>query len=380
MDKSHKEETIISVIGVRAFPSNFVGTSGLEVYVDKTVNNLLKVNRNLHFLIYTRKEYQPKKAKLPSSIKIKPLLTIRSKVLESLVYSFIASVISIFDESSVIWYHGVGPGFFFFLPRLFGKKVFITVHSLDWERRKWNQFERLLFRLGAYFFFVLNPKVTVVSKELKRNISKKFGITSSCTPPGIDLFESGVSRKVLKKFNLEKASYLLFLGRLVPEKRVEWLLETYLRLQKKFNGLKLVIAGGHGNLPSYEKKLKRKYENKDIIWTGYVFGKEKNSLLHYSLCFVLPSELEGSSISLNEAISAGKLCVVSSNCVPSDFKFLDNLFMFKKGSKILFYEALLKAVEAQKTKYVYTEEEQKILDKFSWMQTANIFNSLVSKL
>jgi len=368
--KRNNNRITISIIGVRAFPSEFAGTSGVEVYVEKTVRELVKNNRKLRFIIYTRTEYQPKKIKVLESIKIKPLFTVRSKVLESFIYSFFASLLCIFDSSSVVWYQGVGPGFFFFLPKLFGKKVILTVHSLDWERRKWTSFERFLFRNGAAFVFFLRPKVFTVSKKLKAILNEKFRVKATYAPPGIDLLRTRPPVSLLKKFNLAKNSYLLFLGRFVPEKRIEWLTQDYLNLRKRFDKLKLVIAGGHGNLPEYEEKLRKEYKDSDIIWAGYVFGEEKLALLSYCRLFVLPSELEGNSVSLMEALGASAYCVVGRKSIDNlNIVKLGNVFVFS-NDKNSFIKAMLAALARAGQKYKYGKEEVAKISKYTWINTA----------
>ncbi len=369
----------ISIIGARGYPAEFVGTSGLEVYLEKTVDELLKISKNYRFIIYTKVGYQPKETSLPKRISVKPLPTIQSKVLESVIYGLFASFLAAFDSSSIIWYHGAGPAFFSFIPKLFGKEIILTVHALDWERAKWSPLERALFRWTAKLVFTLKPKVFTVGKSLKNFISKNYGIDATYAPPGINLFLGKVSTYYLKKFGLSKNSYLLFLGRLVPEKRVEWLIEAYLELKSKLPNLKLVMAGGHGNLPKYEKDLKEEYTDADIIWTGYVFGEEKMSLVSFCQCFVLPSELEGGNpLSLREALAAERICVVTAE-VMDEFKDLGNVFTFAKNDKKSFRKKLAKAVKEVEREYRYNKREFEKLKEFSWRKTARVYSEIFAK-
>jgi len=366
----------ISIIGARGYPAEFIGTSGLEVYLEKTVDELLKISKNYRFIIYTKVGYQPKETSLPRRILVKPLPTIRSKVLESVIYGLFASFLAAFDSSSIIWYHGVGPAFFSFIPKLFGKEIILTVHALDWERAKWSPLERVLFRWVAKLVFTLKPKVFTVGRSLKNFISKKWQVDVVYTPKGVILSLGKVPAYYLKRFGLSKNSYLLYLGRLVPEKRVEWLMEAYLKLKDKFPDLKLVIAGGHGNLPKYEKRLKAKYEDPGIVWTGYVFGKEKRSLLSYCRCFVLPSELEGGNpLSLLEALEASAFCVVSDEAV-EEFKDLGNVFTFAKNDKRSFRKKLAKAVRQAENGYRYNKREIERLKESSWSKTARVYDKI----
>ena len=44
--------------------------------------------------------------------------------------------------------HAEGPAFFAWLPKMFGKRVVVTVHGIDWQREKWQS------GLGSKFIFI----------------------------------------------------------------------------------------------------------------------------------------------------------------------------------------------------------------------------------
>src|SRR5690606_32765246 len=94
---------------------------------------------------------------------------------------------------------------------------------------------------------------------------------------------------ILKKYNLNNKEYLLFLGRLTQEKRVDWIIKAYnLNLTDK----KLVIAGDNDLDLQYVTFLKNlSTHNPNIIFTGYVDGKEKEALLQNCFLFILPSSV-----------------------------------------------------------------------------------------
>ena len=374
MKNSNKSKKLISisVIGARAYPSDFVGTSGLEIYVENIVKELSRIRRDLKFIIYTKATYQERRFVKSKAIRVRKLVTIHSKVLESVIYSLIASFFSAFDRSAIVWYHGVGPSIFSFIPRLLGKRIVLTVHSLDWERKKWSPTEKFFFEKGANFAFLLRPKIFAVSLSLKAYILKNFGVSATYVPPGIELQKVKSPEFYLKKFGLFHKSYLLFLGRFVPEKRLEWLIEAFLELKTKFKGLRLVLAGGHGNIPNYEKGLRERYKGGGITWMGYVFGKEKLSLLSHCRCFVLPSELEGNPVSLAEALGVGALCLVSED-VAEEFPKLGNILEFKTQSKNSFSNALGKALVQKSKKGIYKKKELEGIKGFSWKKTAGIY-------
>ena len=378
---NNKQKHSISIIGARAYPSNFIGTSGVETYLEKILDCLTKYP-NYHFRIYVKSSYQSHMEKIENPlVQIIPVWTVRSKLFESLIYSILSSLLAVFDSSDTVWYHAVGPALFSFIPRLFGKKVVVTVHSLDWQRDKWNGPEKLLFRLATGCLFVFPPKITTVSESIQIYLKKNYGIRASYTPPGItmkntdQMTQTEAFRKIIKK------PYVLFLGRIVPEKRLEWLIEALASINKEKVHYRLVIAGGQGNTPAYEKQLKEQYSDDWITWQGYIFGKPKEALLVHCACFALPSNLEGTSISLLEAIGYGKYCVSAKEYTPTDLQTLHNVILFHCSDKQSFFTNLQKALGLERSHpgYRYNSRENRILRKYSWDKTAEIYARLFLK-
>jgi glycosyltransferase involved in cell wall biosynthesis len=351
----------ISIIGLRAFPPEFIGTSGIEFYVENVLKKIVKQSDQLHFTIYTRSRYQKKLTSLPT-IKTVSLPSLSGKWLEAVSYSFTASLVTSLDSSSTVWYHGVGPAIFSIFPKLAGKKIIITIHSLDWDRDKWNKIEKYLFlNFVKIILSTTSSKCFCVSSKLAENMYTRFGVNSIIAPPGITL------HKVIRKKKLIQKKYFLYLGRIVPEKRLEWLLDYSIK-----NVVNVIVAGGHGNLKSYENKLKIKYSQKNIQWLDYVFGEEKIKLLQYAQALVIPSKLEGFSISFTEALGYRKYCVIAEDFVDKKLHLLHNVITYKLNSENAFHRSLKNAFKSSinRTNYPYSEKETKILSGYKWQLTA----------
>jgi len=338
----------ISIIGPRAYPPEFVGTSGLEFYVYHALNELLNKNKNSNFLIYVKNIYQEKPYR-SDRINTIGVFTIRSKVFEALVYSFISSILSTFDKSKTVWYHGIGPAIFSFLPKAAGKKIVVTIHSLDWQRTKWSPLESFIFSRFIYFIKLTKPKFQAVSSDICKYLFEKYQIKSSYAPPKIKPVIKFKKTDILNGLKLKPKKYLYYIGRFVPEKRLEWLLDAFMEIKNQNPWLKLVLSGGHGNMPEYEAKLKNKYKDPNIIWTGYVFGDNKYTLLSNCVVFALPSGLEGNSISLIEARASGSVCVVSDIYIPPEIKIDQKILGFINHSYSDFLKTLVRAISLFKS-------------------------------
>ena len=128
--------------------------------------------------------------------------------------------------------------------------------------------------------------------------------------------ENGVNKPAIKpaniikeKYGLEKDNYILYLARIVPEKRLDLLIETFRKVK---TDKKLVIAGGASHTNDFLNEIKEKTKQDDrIIMTGFVQGEELEELFSNTYLYCLPSDVEGMPISLLEAMSYGKNCLVS---------------------------------------------------------------------
>jgi glycosyltransferase involved in cell wall biosynthesis len=134
------------------------------------------------------------------------------------------------------------------------------------------------------------------------------------------------SVSLIRKWGIEPGNYALFLGRFSPEKNCHLLIEAFERLD---SAAQLVMAGG--SLPSdpYAKQLYR-HCNDRIRLMNYVSGEAFEEMLTNAMLFVLPSDIEGLSLALLEAMGAG-LCVLASD-IPENRELVDGAgFTFKKG-------------------------------------------------
>ena len=70
-------------------------------------------------------------------IRQKSVPTIERRGLAAVSSSFFAALYSAFGRYDVVHIHAEGPAFFTWLPKMFGKRVVVTVHGIDWQREKW---------------------------------------------------------------------------------------------------------------------------------------------------------------------------------------------------------------------------------------------------
>ena len=236
--------------------------------------------------------------------------TIEKKGLAAVSSSFFAALYSAFGKYNVVHIHAEGPAFFSWLPKLLGKRVIVTVHGLDWQREKWKSgFGSKFIKQGEKNAVKYADEIIVLSKGVHDYFRNQYGRETRFIPNGVNRPEIRKAELITDKFGLTKDSYILFLGRLVLEKGIRYLVEAFKNVKTE---KKLVIAGGSSDTDSFMKELKElAKDDKRIIFTGFVQGQMLEELYSNAYIYTLPSDLEGMPLSLLEAMSYGNCCLVS---------------------------------------------------------------------
>ena len=236
--------------------------------------------------------------------------TIEKKGLAAVSSSFFAALYSAFGKYNVVHIHAEGPAFFSWLPKLLGKRVIVAVHGLDWQREKWKSgFGSKFIKQGEKNAVKYADEIIVLSKGVHDYFRNQYGRETRFIPNGVNRPEIRKAELITDKFGLTKDSYILFLGRLVPEKGIRYLVEAFKNVKTE---KKLIIAGGSSDTDSFMKELKElAKDDKRIIFTGFVQGQMLEELYSNAYIYTLPSDLEGMPLSLLEAMSYGNCCLVS---------------------------------------------------------------------
>jgi len=298
----------IAYIGQKGIPATF---GGVEFHIDELSRRLVKRGHKVY--VYVRDWYTDKNLKQYQGVGLIHTPTINTKHLDAFVHSLTSSFHSIFQDYNIIHYHALGPTVFCWLPKVFRDKVVVTLHGLDWERGKWGKFAKVFLKFTERTATYIPDKTIVVSRAQKEYFESKYGREVTYIPNGVNIPQRKLPGRIIKeKYGLNGEDYLLWMGRLTPEKRVDWLIKAFKEIKGKIPNLKLVIAGGSSATDEYVRELKKLAENdKRIIFTGYIVGKEKEELLSNAFLFILPSYLEGLPIVLLEAMSYRLPCLVS---------------------------------------------------------------------
>ncbi len=320
----------IAFLGHKSIPSR---QGGIEIVVEELAtrmaelgNDVTVYNRNSHHI--NGKEFDSEKIENYKGIRMKYAPTVDKKGLAAMTSSFFASVATAFGKYDIVHFHAEGPCASIWLPKMFGKKCVATIHGLDHQRAKWGKFASAYILFGEKCAAKYADEIIVLSENVKKYFLEKYNRETVFIPNGVNKPTVRNANIIKNKYNLEKNDYILFLGRLVPEKGLEYLIKAFKNVK---TDKKLVIAGGSSDTSEFEQYLKEiaKDDNR-IVFTGFVQGEELDELYSNAYIYTLPSDLEGMPLSLLEAMSYGNCCLVSD--IPECADVVENkAVLFKKS-------------------------------------------------
>ena len=298
-------------------------------------------------------------------IRQKYVPTIEKKGLAAVSASAFAALYSAFGKYDVVHIHAEGPAFFSWLPKMFRKRVVVTIHGVDWQREKWQSgFGSKFIRQGEKNAVKYADEIIVLSKGVQDYFKETYGRETHFIPNGVNRPQIRKANLITEKFGLKKDSYILFLGRLVPEKGIRYLVEAFKNVK---TDKKLVIAGDSSDTDSFMAELKELAKGDDrILFTGFVQGTMLDELYSNAYIYTLPSDLEGMPLSLLEAVSYGNCCLVSD--IPECAEVVeDKALIFKKANVQDLQEKLQDACDhSEKVDAHKKQAADFICKKYNW--------------
>ncbi|MBS5086535.1 MAG: glycosyltransferase family 4 protein [Clostridiaceae bacterium] len=362
-----KSNLDIAMFGHKRIPSR---EGGIEIVVEELCTRM--VNKGNRVTCYNRAghhvsgaEYDTKAAKEYKGIRLKKVPTIEKKGLAAVSSSFFAAIFAALGHYNVVHIHAEGPAFFCWIPKLFRKKVIVTVHGLDWSREKWKSgFGSKFIRQGERNAVKYADEIIVLSEGVQKYFMDTYGRKTRFIPNGVNSPEIKSTELIHEKYGLTKDSYILFLGRLVPEKGIRYLIEAFKQVK---TDKKLVIAGGSSDTDEFAKELKEMAKGDDrILFTGFVQGQALEELYNNAYVYTLPSDMEGMPLSLLEAMSYGNCCLVSDIAECAEV-VEDKALIFEKSNVDDLREKLQKACdEVDMVEGMKRQASDFICSKYNW--------------
>ena len=294
----------IAIIGHKRIPGR---EGGIEVVVEELATRMAAKGHDVY--VYNRKTKKKESLKEYKGVHIITIPTIERKSTDAIVYSFFASIHALFGRYDVIHYHALGPSVMLLIPKLFGKKIVVTVHGLNYKTPKWKGLGAKFIQLGEKITAKYADEIIVLSEAQKQYLYDKYNRESVYIPNGTIIEEKLAPNIIKDRWGLEKDKYILFVSRIVPGKGIEYLVEAY---KNTDTDIPLVLAGESSFVDDFYNKLQKEVEKDPRIkMIGFVSGATLTELYSNAHLFVFPSEAEGMPMCLLEAMSYNTPCLVS---------------------------------------------------------------------
>ena len=308
----------IAMVGTRGIPAR---GGGVERVAEELTAEL--VARGNEVIVYSRPHYVGwRKPAVGTSITTAGL---RGKHTDAITHTATAMLDLLRRDVDVVHVHSPGPALLSWIPRLAGLPVVLTIHAPDWQRDRWSAPARAVLRLGLACGMSCASAVTAVSAGLARQLSAKFGRTVEWIPNGVRAMTPLPPRQIAR-FGLAGDDYVLTVGRIVPEKRLDLLLRAWPAVAKH-HPYKLVVAGEPSET-DFEKKC-RDLACGGVVFVGGQTGDMLTELYSNAALIVQPSSLEGMSLVLLEAASLNR-CVLAAEIDANTDVMGDSILYFTK--------------------------------------------------
>ena len=348
------------MIGQKGVPATH---GGVERHVEELGARLVELGHEV--TVYTRPHYTDPALHEYRGMRLVSLPTVGTKHLDAIVHSTLASFAACGGGYDVVHYHAIGPSLASPIARIRGRTVVATIHGQDWRRAKWGRAASATLRLSEWTALHVPAATIVVSRALAGAYRDAGAERVVYLPNGVTV-DSGDEESVLGELGVEPGRYVLFAGRVVPEKGLHYLLEAY---AADSPDVPLVVAGDSSHSARYADGL-RDSAGPGVLFAGYRYGAQLAALFRHCALFVLPSDLEGLPIVLLEALAYG--CpVLASDIAPNREVLGAHGMYFEAGSVDSLREGLAIALaDRGRLKSEAESGRDSILAEYDWERVA----------
>ena len=312
-------------------------------------------------------------------VKLKKAFTLNARGVSAMMASFTAAIGAAFGKYDIVHFHAEGPCAAMWIPKLFGKKCVATVHGLDWQREKWGKgFASKYIKFGEKVMAKYADEIIVLSESAAKYFKDTYNRDTILINNGIEKPDKKQADKIKELYGISKDEYICMVSRLTAEKGVHYLIDAYNSIN---TDKKLVIAGDTSDTDDYVELLKKKAEgNPNIIFTGFISGDVLDEIYSNAYLVALPSDIEGMSLSLLEAMAYGN-AVLCSDIPENTLVVEDKAIHFEKSNISDLADKLQMLCDNQDVRDEFKNNaEEFILGKYNWNDVARSTHNLYKKV
>ena len=281
------------------------------------------------------------------------------------------------ETPDVYHLHSVVAGAFAPVLRPKGALCVLQMHGVEWQRSRWGFAAKNVLKTLERASFSSADIITAVSKTQCDYYKASYSAHCEFIPTAADIKEFAPAQLV-SEMGLRSGEYILFAARLVPEKGAHHLIQAYRRLTTPFP---LIIAGDAPTAGGYVEQLRKLAEGDSRIrFIGRVQGRLLEELFSNAALFVQPSELEGLSIGLIEAMSYGIPCLSSD--IPENREVLGDAGFTFRNKDVADLEKQMAAAlsDVAKAAEVGAAGRKRAEEFFSWDRVVDQLENLYTRV
>jgi rhamnosyltransferase len=217
---------------------------------------------------------------------------------------------------------GYGAGFFFFIPKLFHKKIAVNVDGREWTREKYNSLEKTALYVNELFALRYADVAIADARAIQAYLKASRGKEVTFIPYGVDVPASAPWNPALLRAlhgaselaSLESGEYCLIVARLERENNIDTMVEGFLTAG---TDKKLIIVGNFldSRYRSEIHALIAHYRGYDrVTFTGAIYEKDALSMLRqHCFAYLHGHSAGGTNPSLLEAMIAQNIILAHDN-------------------------------------------------------------------
>ncbi len=360
----------IAILGIRGIPASY---GGFETNAEITAKAL--ADRGHEVVVYCR-GWRKGRPKIWNGVKLSYLPSVESRNLSTISHTTLSALHAIFRKFDVIHLYNVGNSHLIPLMRLFGKKIITSVDGVEWRRKKFGVFGSMWMHMSERFATLFSNRIVVDSLKVGEYYKNQYDSETVYIPYGSAILEDEPEPNFLVKFGLEPKRYLLFVGRFIPEKGIDKLLKAYGEVR---TDMPLVVVGDNPYDREYTEYLKR-IAPPGAIFPGAIYGVGVKQLYKQAYLFVSPSELEGTSPALLEAMGAGTCVVV--NGIPEQLETIgDSGVHYRMNDLEDLKQKVQELIDNPQLRDYYARRTQKRVEKYyRWEDVINRYEILLKEV
>ena len=297
----------VFVTGLRGIPDVM---GGVETHCEALLPRLSRLRPQYRIVVLGRQGYVPPGSREYRGVGVRALPAPPKQSIEAIGSTLIGTLYARWKGARLLHIHAIGPALLTPLARLLGLRVVVTHHGADYARAKWGRVARTMLRLGEAMSLRFADRVICVAPSLRHELAARRPERADrfvYIPNGTPADSDAGAPAPLGALGVEARRFLLAVGRLVPEKGFDYLIDAVEALDPP---QKLVIVGGGDHATPYIEKLRARAGDR-VIFAGMQPREVVMALYRQARLFVLPSFHEGLPIVALEAGCVGTPMLLS---------------------------------------------------------------------